>query len=107
MTNVSKELMSEVLNYEVDTFLGLNKNEIDYTCCRDENEGYIDISINLYEFAFKCKKWLLKNNIAFTLDYYNDNSVQFYCEKYHLTIDSSSEIETIIKACEWILEQNK
>ena len=104
---ISKELMSEVLNYEVDVFLGINKNEIDYTCCRDENEGYIDISINLYEFAFKCKKWLLKNNIAFTLDYYNDNSVQFYCEKYHLTIDSSSEIETIIKACEWILEQNK
>ena len=104
---ISKELLSEVLNYEVDVFLGINKNEIDYTCCRDENEGYIDISINLYEFAFKCKKWLLKNNIAFTLDYYNDNSVQFYCEKYHLTIDSSSEIETIIKACEWILEQNK
>ena len=104
---ISKELLSEVLNYEVDVFLGINKNEIDYTCCRDENEGYIDISINLYEFAFKCKKWLLKNNIAFTLDYYNDNSVQFYCEKYHLTIDSSSEIETIIKACNWILEQNK
>ena len=104
---ISKELMSEVLNYEVDAFLGINKNEIDYTCCRDENEGYIDISINIYEFAFKCKKWLLKNNIAFTLNYYNDNSVQFYCEKYHLDIESSSEIETIIKSCEWILDNEK
>ena len=102
---ISKELLSEVLNYEVDVFLGINKNEIDYTCCRDENEGYIDISINLYEFAFKCKEWLLKNNIAFTLNYYKDNSVQFYCEKYHLDIESSSEIETIIKACNWILEE--
>ena len=63
--------------------------------------------INIYEFAFKCKEWLLKNNIAFTLNYYNDSSVQFYCEKYHLYIESSSETETIIKACNWILEQNK
>ena len=61
--------------------------------------------INIYEFAFKCKEWLLKNNIAFTLNYYKDNSVQFYCEKYHLDIESSSEIETIIKACNWILEE--
>ena len=60
--------------------------------------------INIYEFAFKCKEWLLKNNIAFTLNYYNDNSVQFYCEKYHLDIESSSEIEAVIKACNWILE---
>ncbi len=104
---ISKELLSEVLNYEVDVFLGINKNEIDYTCCRDENEGYVDISINLYEFAFKCKELLLKNNIAFTLNYYNDNTVQFYCEKYHLDIESNSEIESIIKACTWILEENK
>ena len=104
---ISKELLSEVLNYEVDAFLGINKNEIDYTCCRDENEGYIDISINLYEFVYMCKKWLLKNNIAFTLNYYNDNSVQFYCEKYHLDIESISEIEAIIKSCEWILDNEK
>ena len=104
---ISKELLSEVLNYEVDVFLGINKNEIDYTCCRDENEGYIDISINIYEFAFKSKEWLLKNNIAFTLDYFKDNSVQFNSEEYCLAIDSSSEIEAIIKACNWILEQNK
>ena len=53
---ISKELLSEVLGYEVDTFLGINKNEIDYTCRKDENEGYIDTSINIYEFAFKCQE---------------------------------------------------
>ena len=70
-------------------------------------EGEYQFEVNIYEFAFKCKEWLLKNNIAFTLNYYNDSSVQFYCEKYHLDIESSSETETIIKACNWILEQNK
>ena len=47
------------------------------------------------------------NNITFTLNYYKDNSVQFYCEKYHLDIESSSEIEVILKACEWILKNEK
>ena len=70
MTNVSKELMSEVLNYEVDTFLGLNKNEIDYTCCRDENEGYIDISINLYEFVhLNLKQWANFKNVFNIIDW--------------------------------------
>ena len=51
---ISKELLSEVLNYEVDAFLGINKNEIDYTCCRDENEGYVDISYYPYFRFFHC-----------------------------------------------------
>ena len=108
---ISKELMSEVLNYEVDTVLGINKNEIDYTCCRDENEGYIDISINLYEFAFKCKDWALKKEVmihssptqkkestaivqSFDMSkfYYGQN--QFY---------ALTEPEAIIKACRWVL----
>ena len=124
MTNVSKELMSEVLNYEVDTFLGLNKNEIDYTCCRDENEGYIDISINLYEFAFKCKEWAYTNKYRLSSGqhrlntkqehYINNQIASYFCSVYYITnddsdiqIDANTEPEAIIKACEWILEQNK
>ena len=103
---ISKELASSVL--------GLN---VAYTESCEHRDNIIGIwadmntkpikEVNIYEFAFKCKKWLLKNNIAFTLNYYNDNSVQFYCEKYHLDIESISEIETIIKACNLILEQSK
>ena len=112
---ISKELLSEVLNYEVDAFLGINKNEIDYTCCRDENEGYIDISISIYEFAFKCKEWALKKEFIvhssptqkkeFTSIAQNFNMNQSYYGKnqfYALT-----EIEAILKACEWILENSK
>lgn len=108
---ISKELMSEVLNYEVDTFLGINKNEIDYTCCRDENEGYIDISINLYEFVFKCKEW------ANTQDYWTQSGYEIYhLGNYFCMIKdmpdnqffyADTEPEAIFKACNWILENSK
>ena len=124
MTNVSKELMSEVLNYEVDTFLGLNKNEIDYTCCRDENEGYIDISINLYDFAFKCKEWAYTNKYRLSSGqhrlntkqehYINNQIASYFCSVYYITnddsdiqIDANTEPEVIFKACEWLLELKK
>ena len=67
---ISKELIENVLNYEVDAFLGINKNEIDYTCCRDENEGYIDISINLYEFVhLNLKQWANFKNVFNIIDW--------------------------------------
>ena len=116
---ISKELLSEVLNYEVDTFLGINKNEIDYTCCRDENEGYIDISINLYEFAFKCKEWILnqKNKDCFYIaDQFSLNIESqmgtikyFWCvllknnSRVSPEFKADSELECILKACEFIL----
>ena len=101
---ISKELLSEVLNYEVDAFLGINKNEIDYTCCRDKNEGYIDISINIYEFAFKCKEWARdKYNITISSALYKN-----YAKSWNVDKDKSytakTEVEVIIKACEGILE---
>ena len=104
---ISKELLSKVLNYEVDVFLGINKNEIDYTCCRDENEGYIDISINLYEFAFKCKEWVRdKYGITVSSALYKN-----YAKSWNIDKDKSytaeTEVEVIIKACEWIQENIK
>ena len=112
---ISKELLSEVLNYEVDAFLGINKNEIDYTCCRDENEGYIDISINLYEFAFKCKEWAEnKGYIIFSKNkeclVYSIDEVYDVIEclnQYEDYFEADSEVQSIIKACNWIREQNK
>ena len=112
MTNVSKELMSEVLNYEVDTFLGLNKNEIDYTCCRDENEGYIDISINLYEFAFKCKEWAFKNNYKIQSQINESNKGHSHITKndddcWAKGFFENTEVEVIIKSCEFILTKKE
>ena len=105
---ISTELASAVLGKEVTKCSLINKsrNSINITCFEDKEDfNPICKEWNIYEFAFKCKEWAVKNSIAFTLNYYNDSSVQFYCEKYHLDIESSSEIETIIKACEWILKE--
>ena len=101
---ISKELISEVLNIPKESIMDIYTDG-NYLLIRKTNSRVEEY--NIYEFAFKCKEWLLKNNIAFTLDYFNDNSVQFNSEEYCLAIDSSSEIESIIKACNWILEQNK
>lgn len=89
---ITKSLFNEIYNCDISK---------DGDMLRYYNRIHVDNFIN------ECKKWLLKNNIAFTLNYYKDGSVQFYCEKYHLDIEFSSETETIIKACNWILEQNK
>ena len=116
---ISKELISEILDIKLEDIVSFKMFgcELFYyqkfllgANCQSKTSKHRDSiqhSINIYEFAYKCKRWLLKNNITFTLNYYKDNLVQFYCEKYHLDIESRSEIETIIKACEWILEQNK
>ncbi len=101
---ISKELISEVLNISKESIMDIYTDG-NYLLIRKTNSRIEEY--NIYGFAFKCKKWLLKNNIAFTLNYYNDNSVQFNSEEYCLAIDSSSEIESIIKACNWILENNK
>ena len=109
---ISKELLSEVLGYEVDTFLGINKNEIDYTCCRDENEGYIDISINIYEFAFKCKEWAFKNKYKIQSQINEGNKGHSHITKknddcWAKGFFENTEIEAIIKACEFILTKKE
>ena len=115
---ISKELLSEVLNYEVYVFLGINKNEIDYTCCRDKNEGYIDISINLYEFAFKCKEWafskgyIISSGLTPVLGVNKDGWAEVFSSSTPLdgklrTFKQLSELEAVFRACEWILKGAK
>ena len=105
---ISKELLSAVLNYEVDTFLGINKNEIDYTCCRDENEGYIDISINIYEFVhLNLKEWARdKYDITISSSLYKNYAKSWIIDK-DKSYTAKTEVEVIIEACEWIQENIK
>lgn len=116
----SKELLSEVLGYKVDTFLGINKNEIDYTFCKDENEGYIDTSINIYELAFKCQESAIVKgfDICPKMDskgFYrlltDDNIIGLKIEDKFIFSESispcSSRVEAIFKAYEWILKEIK
>ena len=112
---ISRELASSVL--------GLN---VVYTESCEHRDGIIGIwtdintkpieEISIYEFAFKCKKWILnkeyhintsedsinnyiylykmiKNDLGYEID--KSNGVQF---------DSKGYIYNLFEACEWILK---
>ena len=102
---ISKELLGEVLGYEVDAFLGISENEIDYTCCRDKDIGYEDISINIYEFVFMCKEWVNKQEYWANSGYDN----KYYCMLRDMPDNkwfyADTEVEAIFKACEWVLSE--
>lgn len=116
---ISKELLSEVLGDEyndrlVDWFqIEDNYLRTYYDCGRYDYKGRptgLGIEINIYEFAFKCKEWAYSTYGIMIQSYP-------YCGKSRadalkgLEVDEvfkeNTEVEAIIKACEWILkEQN-
>lgn len=70
-------------------------------------EGEYQFEVNIYEFAFKCKEWVRgKYNITISSALYRD-----YAKSWNLDKDKSytakTEVEVIIKACEWLLENIK
>lgn len=102
---LSTELASSVL--------GLNVVYIESCEHRDNIIGiWTDMNtkpikeINIYEFAFKCKEWALNKGFNIFSSYKS-----FSIFQNGILICSSSgenaEIEAIIKACEWILEDLK
>ena len=116
--NISKELIKNVLveeteNLSDDFTFNIKDNYILFV-----DEGECQFEVNIYEFAFKCKEWAYKNSkvnmITVDLDkdsedYYDvsvlwgecfDDYVMYYFK-------DKNEIVAIVKACNWILEQQK
>lgn len=92
--NISKELFEAVYNCNITTdkdMLGMYK------------------SINIYEFAFKCKEWAFKNKYKIQSQINESNKGHSHITKknddcWAKGFFEDTEIEAIIKACEWILE---
>ena len=117
---ITKELLRKVLPKETEN---LSEDfsfyiDEDYIVFRDEGECQFEV--NIYEFAYKCKEWALSK--GYTIESHTNRSfISKYNREYFSvakifketdsmrinTINESTEIETIIKACNWILEQNK
>lgn len=105
---VSKELLSEVLGIKVsklvtDSWLNAHNNIV----FEEKDSNFADF-INVYEFAFKCKEWAFKRELNLWTDYLGNCQIQD--KDFQLLNDCyyDTEIEAIIKACEWILsEENK
>ena len=109
---ISKKLISEVLKIPLDV---INEVYFDKTHLLVRKSNNRIEEHNIYEFAFKCKEWALKKGYMMKIEnHYSDSIViqirkntskSSYIEPWKKTF--KSEIEAIIKACEWILERSK
>lgn len=107
---ISKELLSEVLELtsgnvfikEIET----RNNDIEYLC----NVGGWNL-LNIYELAFKCKEWAFKNHKIIINSRITSKTelINGYAEiikncDYLYGDYADTEVEAILKACEWIME---
>ena len=104
---ISAELLSEVLKLEVVKHSLYNELHKSFNITYMQSEDSLKSSwmpINIYEFAFKCKEWAFKRELNLWTDYLGNCQIQD--KEFQLLHDcySDTEIEAIIKACEWILE---
>ena len=121
---ITKELLKRVLSKETEN---LSEDfsfyiDEDYIVFRDEGETLFDY--NIYKFVFKCKEWAYKNEYLVmsgncetfkeTNKYYDshDNiSILYTFASVRKTgtlrneteLRGDSEVELIIKSCEWLL----
>lgn len=70
-------------------------------------DGEYQFEVNIYEFAFKCKEWARdKYNITISSSLYKN-----YAKSWNINKDKSytakTEVEVIIEACEWVLDNIK
>ena len=121
---ISKELIENVLNCEIEDFKMFGYDLMYYekalfrVNCQGQvsnNRDSICCTISIYKFAYKCKKWAEnKGYIIFSKNkeclIYSTDEVYDVIEclnQYEDYFESDTEIESIVKACNWILEQNK
>ena len=111
---ISKELISEVLDMPKESIVDIYTDG-NYLLIRKINSRIEEH--NIYEFAFKCKEWAFKQGYElFSRILSNDHQHIGNCVVYRVEADpeeslkimnEKTEQEAILKACEWILEQNK
>ena len=104
---INKELIKNVLVEETENLSDDFTFDIkdNYIVFRDEGECQFEV--NIYEFAFKCKEWVMgKYGITISSALYKN-----YAKSWNIDKDKSytakTEVEVIIEACSGILEQNK
>lgn len=103
---ISKELIKNVLVKETenlsDNFIfSIKDNYILFV-----DEGECQFEVNIYEFAYKCKEWALSKGYFI----YSTHELSFIKSLSLETIETFSngkdtEIECILKACEWVLKE--
>ena len=109
---ISKELLSEVFNKEVEYVESNLCYFEEYTSCmqgitfKDEPRTYW----NIHELAHKCKEWARAKGYELYSAYIDINAS--ICELFginfiELEFNSDTEPEAILKACQWILDNKE
>lgn len=112
---ISKELLSAVLGVEVTNVIGIMYvNELRFETFDDEINPFNFIRLN--DLFVKCKQWALKNIIDKDIQS-NGCIISSWTDPNGegrariLVIDETfiadTEVEAVIKACEWILKNDK
>lgn len=104
---ISKELIVTVLQKETETLSKDFNFTIDEDYIEISDDGEIQFEYCIYKFAFKCKEWArIKYDITISSSLYKN-----YAKSWNINKDKSytaeTEVEVIIKACEWVLENIK
>lgn len=112
---ISKELLSEVLREPIYAEPYIKCDELFWVrfYLPNVDDGIEqEVSINIYELAYKCKEWALGKD--FVLYSGSTHRIKGYrCDIYTKDGDvdedfvGDTEPEAIFKACEWIMEQIK
>lgn len=123
---VSKELLSEVLNLKVASYSSLNKlnNSFDVTYMPLENNTYTrSMPININDFFFMCKEWAMNKGYQIISGLSDEPAYRRQDEKAYAQIRyyfedefgngdyedkyfmANTEIEAVIKASEYILKR--
>lgn len=107
---ISKELIKTILQKETETLSKDFNFTIDEDYIEISDDGEIQFEYCIYKFAFKCKEWAYSTYGIMIQSYP-------YCGKSRadalkgLEVDEvfkeNTEVEAIIQACEWVLENIK
>ena len=115
---ISKELLSEVLEIKVFTEIREDDDVRNNILVYWEFDGYHNEcrNINIYELAHKCKEWAI-GEYGFSLHSFPCPDDTYTCEiyKFHKStgyaivdwFNCLSEVESIFKACQWILDNKE
>ena len=109
MIEISKELLSEVLNKNVKRILHLKvDNQINY----EIDAGFRDI--NIYELAHKCKEYLLDEGYYIIIHPFKvelfEKDTNSFIRAFKYPIQDKAipyDIKREIQACQWILDNKE
>jgi len=114
---ISKELLSEVYNFDVKDFVSLGTDDVTYEVRFDGlRNGYKYNIINIHELAHKCKEWAYRKNDAIIYSaicngchsaklHFRGRSFGSLLSGEEKEFNYGLEYLSIFKACQWLYER--